>query len=571
MKRIITTIFLFFFVLHIFGQGKAEFLPPLDIPLVLSGNFGELRSNHFHSGLDFKTQGVTGHVVRAIDSGYVSRINIQPGGYGKAVYLAHPNGYTSVYGHLSSFSNKIDDYIRKEQYRRKTHAINIYPEPELIRVSRGEIIALSGNSGSSTGPHLHFEIRRTADQHPVNGLFFGFPVEDTIPPDITRLAIYPADHDSRVQHTYTPLITETVHKEGRYKPRKGNPYMVSGPVGIGVEVFDYLNGAPNRCGIYSLELFLDGNRIYYSEMNAFSFNESRFINAHIDYREKYENGRAIQQLFRKDYNPLSIYKQMKNDGIINLTDTLVHDLLVRATDSHGNVSKIGFQIRNSKPSHILKEKQKVAGRVLPFNAASNFTDRNIRLSFPAYCFYEDVPFRFARTGGKDGLLSDIFHIHDPSIPVHSKFKIAITPDEPIPASLQDKVCLAVLGKQDEVIYAGGEYVEGAVIAEVRSFGNYAVALDTVSPEITPLNMHPGKDMTGLPAIRFQVEDDFSGIAVYEGTIDGQWVLFEYDPKNDLVYYEFDNMISFSKKNHDLELRLEDAKGNMSNFRTTFFR
>ena len=179
------------------AQQKAEFRSPLDIPLILSGNFGELRSNHFHSGLDFKTQGISGHEVYAIESGYVSRINIRPGGYGKALYIDHPNGYTSVYGHLSVFNEEIERYISNIQYQRKSHAVNIYLQPGELAVGKGEIVALSGNTGSSTGPHLHFEIRRTAGQIPMNGLFFGFPIEDNIPPKITKLAVYPVGEQSQ--------------------------------------------------------------------------------------------------------------------------------------------------------------------------------------------------------------------------------------------------------------------------------------------------------------------------------------------------------------------------------------
>ncbi|MCF8346358.1 MAG: M23 family metallopeptidase [Bacteroidales bacterium] len=554
----------------LYGQGKAEFIPPLDIPLVLSGNFGELRSDHFHSGLDFKTRGVTGHPVYAVESGYVSRINISPGGYGKAVYIAHPNGYTTVYGHLQSFSEDIETYVKAAQYKRKKHSVNVFPEAQEIRVEKGEVIALSGNTGSSSGPHLHFEIRRTADQHPLNGLFFGFPIEDTIPPQIKQLAIYPADHLSMVQNARSPYRTKTVQEEKGYVPAKSNPYHVYGKIGFGIEVYDYLNAAGNRCGVYSIELLVDGKRHYYSEMDGFSFSESRFINAHIDYAGKIERAGVVQRMFRVPFNELSIYKQVENGGFLEITDSREHHIVVRVKDSHGNGSELSFRIRGAGAPQSIKERADPSGKILPYNAESSFVDQQIAISFPAWCFYDDVNFRYARTGGMDGLLSDIHHLHRETTPVHRSFDLAIAVNPDIPEAQRDKLFLARISNDEMIGYAGGVYADGAVSEKIRSFGSYAIAIDTVAPEIIPLNMYSGKDMTGLPAMRFKVKDNLSGVGVYNGTIDGAWVLFEYDPKNDLVFYEFDDRVPVSGKSHRIELQIEDMKGNKTVYQSTFF-
>jgi len=435
------------FSTSLYCQGRADFIPPLDIPLELSGNFGELRSDHFHSGLDFKTRGVTGHPVYAVESGYVSRINISPGGYGKAIYIAHPNGYTSVYGHLQSFNKVIDQYIKEIQYSRKSHAVNVYPKAQLIRVEKGEVIALSGNTGSSSGPHLHFEIRRSADQRPVNGLFFGFPIEDTIPPQIRQLAIYPADHLSMVQNARSPFVTRTVLKENGYVPEKNNPYHVYGKIGFGIEVYDFLNAAANRCGVYSIELLIDGERHFYSEMNEFAFSESRFINAHIDYTGKLESRGVIQRMFRLPFNELSIYKQMENSGYLDIRDTREHHVVVRVNDSYGNSSTLSFKIKGSGTPQGIKGREIPAGKRLPFNAKSRFTDQQIDISFPAWCFYDDVYFRYARTGGKEGLLSDIHHLHNESTPVHREFDLAIAVNGDVPEAQWGKLFLARMNGQ----------------------------------------------------------------------------------------------------------------------------
>jgi murein DD-endopeptidase MepM/ murein hydrolase activator NlpD len=556
--------------IYIIGQQKANFISPLDIPLLLSGNFGELRSNHFHSGLDFKTQGISGHNVYAVESGYVSRINIQPGGYGKALYIDHPNGFTTVYGHVSRFSPEIENYIKEIQYKRKSHTVNIYLKPGELIVSKGEVVALSGNTGSSSGPHLHFEIRRTAGQIPLNGLFYGFPISDNIPPKITKLAVYPAGESSHVQNSDAPKILIPDQGAQGYTISNGEPIRVYGKIGFGIEVFDYLNGAANRCGVYSIELLLDGKRCFYSEMNEFSFGESRFINAHIDYARKYQSRSSIQRLYKLPYNELSIYKQLENDGLIDILDTVTREIKIIVTDSYDNTSVLKFPVRGTGVQPLMKANKSFSGKILPYNAPSSFSDRNIKLSFPGYCFYEDVHFSYTRTNGKQGLLSDVFHLHDASTPVHKSFGIDISMSE-TPEKYHDQLCIVKIQDDGSLTYAGGKYNNGVLSESLREFGRYAVAVDTISPSIRPLNLQHGGDLSQLPGIRFLIEDDFSGIKTYNGYLDGEWILFEYDPKNNLLLHEFDDRVPILGKNRDLELHIEDAKGNRSIYSMTFFR
>ncbi len=570
MRNLLLVIIISTVPLHIVAQQKADFLSPLDIPLVLSGNFGELRSNHFHSGLDFKTQGATGHDVYAVESGHVSRINIRPGGYGKALYIDHPGGYTTVYGHLSTFNPRIEKYIKDIQYSRKSHTINLYLKPGDLAVGKGEVVALSGNTGSSSGPHLHFEIRRTAGQIPLNGLFFGFPIRDNIPPKITRLAVYPVGDISHVQNSKAPQIFIPDKGENGYTISDRGPIQAYGNIGFGIEVFDYLNDAKNRCGVYSIELLLDGNRCFYSEMNEFSFVESRFINAHIDYAQKYRSGSSIQRLYKLPYNELSIYKQMENNGLVEILDTVARELKIIVTDSYGNTSALKFHVRGTGVQPIMKTKNSFKGKTLPYNAPSGFSDRNLKLTFPEYCFYEDVPFSYIRTNGKKGLLSDVFHLHHESIPVHRSFEIDISVSD-TPEKYHDQLCIVKIEDDGKLSYQGGKYSNGIVSGSLRNFGRYALAVDTLSPSIRPLNLQHGSDLTKLPGIRFHIEDDLSGIKTYNGYLDGTWILFEYDPKNNLLLHEFDDRVPILRKNRELELHIEDAKGNKSIYSMTIFR
>lgn len=567
-KSTIVAIFLAI-TIKVFPQPSIQFDAPLDIPLILSGNFGELRSNHFHSGIDIKTNSVTGHMVRSISSGHVSRIKIRPGGYGKAIYIDHENGYTSVYGHLNNFTGEIEEYIKDLQYRLETHAFDKYLQKDVLPISRGQHIGYSGNTGSSSGPHLHFEIRKTQYQIPTNCLFYNFPIEDTIAPDFKTLVIYPGDEKAQIDKITKKKILVTERINNRYSLKTDSPISVHGKIGFGIEIYDYLNKAPNWCGIYTIEVFVDEELIYLSEMNEFSFSESRFINAHIDYPLKFETGKTVQRLCKQPYNELSIYKLLKNDGWVKINDTLTHNILIRSRDTYNNTSTLSFEIKGTGKLNNMNTVGSKPKLIIPYNAPSKFSDRNISISFPKYAFYDDVPFTYSRTNGMDGLLSDVFHVHQASTPVHRPFKMTLSVDS-LPTRLSEKLCVVSISEEGNFAYAGGEFENNSITTEVREFGKYGLALDTIPPEITPLNFFKGKKIGVEPGIRFKITDELSGIQSYNGYINGHWVLFEYDPKSDLLFYEFDDRLSKSEKKYELEIVLTDNRENKTSYLTNFY-
>ena len=294
---------------------KTDFVAPMHIPLILSGNFAELRSNHFHTGLDIKTKGSEGYRIYAVDSGYVSRINISHWGYGKAIYVTHPNGYTSVYAHLSRFPEKIEKYLRKKQFEKQTETITVYPDSLDLLISKEEIIAYSGNSGSSGGPHLHFEIRETETEKAVNPLLFGFDIKDDIRPTVSNIKIYPLDNGF-INGKDIAKVYPTTGSFGEYRLKDNPAIEVDGEIGLGVHTIDKLNGAGNKCGIYTIELFVDDSLVFRQTMEKIDFFTNRYINAHKDYNEYHVKKRSFHRSYVSDNNKLDIKKLSNNPTCI---------------------------------------------------------------------------------------------------------------------------------------------------------------------------------------------------------------------------------------------------------------
>lgn len=530
---------------------KDDFRNPLDITNLLSGNFGELRTNHFHSGLDIKTNQREGLKVYAVGDGYVSRINVSPRGYGNALYIDHPNGYTSVYAHLQVFNDELTEYVRKYQYENQTFAVEIYPKPGELKVVKGDIVAKSGNSGGSGGPHLHFEIRDTKTEEIINPFYFGFDIPDTKAPSIGGLYLYAINGD-------------VAGKKGRHNVNlSGGTISASGKIGVGVKTYDQQNGADNNNGTYQIDVHVNEEPVYTYNASRFSFDETRAINSVCDYEAIMVNNSWIYQCFVDAGNPLREFSNLKNNGIIDLEEGKTYTIKVTVSDYAGNSKSSSFKVLGKKPpaetDHTTKE------NYFLWNRENYFKSEKIELVFPKGIFYEDFQFDYKYNAGKH----TVGHYN---IPVHNYFTIAIAPEDNIPdAQLNKAIIVRQYQKKGawSKSYLKGEYKNGKVYAESREFGIFSLETDNTKPTISALNIKENSTFTSANGvIKFKIDDSQSGIKGFSAFVDGKWILAEYDLKTKSLTINL-NKEKVSAGSHQLELNVWDEKDNTSTFKANF--
>jgi len=545
-----------------------KFNPPLDIPLYLSGNFGELRSSHFHSGLDFKTQGVTGKSVYSVNDGYVSRIKIQTLGYGNSIYITHPDGLTSVYGHLERFNDSIATYVKDYQYAKKNQTLDIYPDKELFQIKKGQLIAYSGNTGSSGGPHLHFELRSTSQQHPLNPLLYPFDIKDNISPVLDNLFIYPIGETPPGRYA-TPKKIPLKKIIGGFQLAYGDTLTLKGTIGFGLEASDLLNDISNECGVYSIELSVNDKVVYLFRIDELDFSESGYINAHCDYHYMVETNKKIHLLYRKVNNRLSLYPLIINNGLINFNPEEVYKLNIIVKDAYGNQSQLGFYVKGSAPAVMTPKQDSIPAKILKWNSPNYFENSQLSMSIPANSLYENCTFTYARTDvGYQKLYPFTHYLGDRFTPMQKPAEISIS-GESIPEQLRSKTVVAMVEDSNKISCLFTTLNGNRLIAQTTRFGKFTLVVDTVAPVITPLNIRPGADLKNQQSIRFQIRDELSGISEYYGFIDKSWVLFEYDPKNEIIVYTFDTERLKTGIEHEMELYIKDSVGNQKKYLSKF--
>ncbi len=545
---------------------KDYFQSPIDGEILLSGNFAEPRLNHYHSGIDIKTEGVEGKNIYAVADGYVSRIKVSPWGYGLAVYINHPNGYTSVYAHLRNFNIDIDNYIKNIQYKKKSFSIDIPVSKNKLVVKKGDIIGFSGNSGSSFGAHLHFEIRETKTEKITNPLLWGFNVTDNIKPKITQLIVYPTDVKSHVNGKSDKQKYSIKGSDGFYYIN--DTIDLYGNTSFGISTTDYMDKTNNKFGVYSTEVWVDKNVISKVEYNKFSFYESRYINNHIDYCEKIENNIYVHKSNISKNNYLSIFPKLKNKGIFNFNDTTLHSTTIIVKDFHQNISYLNFTVRSIENSNPTINEENTNNIFMPYNVDNYFENSNIKVNIPKNSLYENLFLEHSSSPAFNGSYSDVYHVHRNTVPLHKKIKVSIKSDS-IPASLKDKGIIVSINKKGKFSSIGGTYKDGYITIRTNKFGKFAIAIDTISPVIKPENIYKNAKFINDKSIRFKITDNLSGVSKYNGYIDDKWVLFKYDAKNNLLKYEFDEHIEKTGVLHKISLKVVDDRKNISTYTTNF--
>lgn len=543
MRFTLVTLFLCFYN-FIFAQG---YVAPVDLPLNISGNFGELRTNHFHSGMDIKTNEKCGYPVFAIADGYISRIKISAFGFGKAVYIAHYDGKTSVYAHLDSLAFPYSEWIKAEQYKRKNFEIDAFPSASELKVRKGQIIAYSGNSGGSEGPHLHFELRETASEKPINPLRFGFKVDDLLKPSIAFLAIY--------SHNQGPKTERTLYEN---KTVNFDTIDVASDFSVGIIANDLLSDGKNNNGLYSYAIFIDSSQVFNCVWDKFSFDESRFINAFIDYEYFKQSNKRIQRTYVPKNSKLSLIKTAQNHGIFNVYDSLVHRLDIVVADFHGNTDSLCVFIKKQNyVAYTIQPK----GSLLQCSTNNTINEKNIKIQIPKNTLYDDLYFELAEIENTKSPYSNIFAIHSETVPLHSYMKVEMKLKSVVPDSLKTKLCAFSIDAKGSRYYEGGQYIDGWLLFKSRSFGNYFVDIDTIAPQIIPISLSDSANIKGKSLVQFKIKDSESGIKSYQITLDDAWLLADYDTKNDVITYIIDQR--FTNGWHKLSLKVADERGNNS--------
>ena len=536
---------------------KGYFIWPLDLTPEIVANFGELRVNHYHMGLDCRTAQKQNLPVYAVADGYISRIKIEPLGFGRAIYIDHPNGYTSLYAHLNDFFPELEQYVKEQQYKLKSWAVDLHFTPGQFPVEKCKFIAYSGNTGASQGPHVHFEIRDSKTEKVLNPTLFGLPLPDTIAPDIMRLAIYDREQSSYEQ---SPRIFSLVRKDSFYTTVPPIIKVDARELSFGISASDRCNGSSNRNGIFSATLYENNQPVSGFRMNNIGYDETRYLNAHIDYKLRSGGGPMIQHITRLPGYPDGIYSAFSNNGLISITDTLVHFLRITVSDADGNSSDLLFGIQSdSSAGNTTAAKTGTDQRPLFSPGNINvFENDNIRFYLPANCLYDSFRFSYSESKPKTGY--PVYQLHNASIPLHSYFPVTIRGA----SSMPDKTVIHRFanGRHD---YSKAEPVQngkesGWYKAWFRDLGSFQLMVDSIPPAITPIGFREKMNAAKLKQLVFVVTDNTEEIKQFTATLDGNWLRFSNDKGRRFVY-EFDERCGPGE--HELKIVAEDQVGNVN--------
>jgi Peptidase family M23 len=530
---------------------------PVAAETAIVANMGELRPNHWHMGLDIRTDQKQNISVLAAAKGYIAKIKIEPFGFGRAVYINHPNGLTTLYAHLNNFFPELEAYVTAQQYKMESWAIEIDVPQKLFPVDAGQFIAYSGNTGGSQGPHLHFEIRDTKTDKVFNPLLFGFPLYDQSNPSITKLAMYDR---SRSVYEQTPKFFPIKKTDSGYIVPK-SPLIKTGldKISFAVAAYDRMNGSSNEDGIYSAELFLDETPVTAFVMDNISYDETRYVMAMVDNRYGFNSGFGLQHLSKLPGDKGPVYKKNTGDGLIHLSDTNIHSIRIKVTDVYQNLAELNFRVQ-----YIDSLKTETIYPVSQTIFTPNFVNvyENEKTGFEVYLdenvLYDTVRVNYNySTVLPYGALSYLHQFNDPNVPLHKAMTVRIKPLQPVAEYLKNKV---VMKQSYKSRYEAKKVMwqSSFAVAPFRDFGNFQLFIDTAAPYINELGRDDTVDLSKASVIIFRPADNFGEIKNFRAELDSSWVRFTND-KGKYFIYRFDE--SFEYGIHHLKVTAEDLVGN----------
>ena len=535
-----------------------KFGVPFDFPLLLSGNFGELRSNHFHGGLDFKTQGVTGKPLLAIADGYISKVTVTPGGYGNALYITHDNGYTSVHGHLDRFLPEIASRVHEKQYSEQSFVVTLEFGPEEYRVKKGDIVAYAGNSGYSFGPHLHMEIRTTDTNEPIDPLpFYKHLIADNIAPRATHVMVYGGASPFALAHgeRTSKHIEIAVTSESPLLGRGGEgPLFAWGRISAAISANDYMDGTTNNYGVRYVRLYVDDKLVSHSDVDRFSFDEDLLINSWTDYAERRRSGLWYMRSTISENNELRMLHADQYRGWVTIDEERDYHFRYELEDLYGNLTVYRFVVRGKR----MQLDAPLCNYLYYMDAGrdNRFYAGGVELWMPQGVLFEDVDLEYDVLSSCSDF-ADIYQFTTQPVPLRksAELTLPIRLDKPFDGG---KLYVARVDG-DRRIYCGGKYRYGRITANVRELGSYTVCSDTIAPKITPIGETTWKKRG---VVAFRISDGETGIRSYRGTIDGKWVLFQYNSKNARLWCDL-KAEGVAPGPHTIEIEVEDMRRNVN--------
>ncbi len=497
-------------------QAHDRFIYPLDLPMSLSGNYGELRSNHFHGGIDFRVGGVVGAPIKATADGFISKITVSPTGYGNALYITHPGGYVSVYGHLQRFADEIQKYVRQQQYEKESFVVTLELDSLKFPVKQGQRIAYAGNTGSSGGPHLHFEIRNK-ENLPLDVLERNYvPARDNTTPIFNRVEFF----------GYSEIGGVPVCRMVERPQNSSEAIRVPENFYVAVDGVDKMEGTNAKLAVKKYQVYLDGSEIYELEIGEVPFDEGKYINSLMEYSLKSSRGKSFIKSYVEPGNMLDYKIWAKNNGIMVLGDTLPHKVKIVLTDYKGNSSSKTYTVKLAD-NQLQEQNALPEGSYMAWYLANVYETDGFKITIPSASLYRSIYFNADTLDKRVNSYSPVWRIHTPQTPLHTPATVYIKYEGA--DSLAHKALLASVRSGGKLSGAGGSVENGRLVAKLYSFGNYTVAIDTVAPSVTP-NFNNGAVLKG-DKVSFVIRDRLSGIKNYRVEIDGNWVVAEFDAKN----------------------------------------